>query len=137
MSPSQMSNVTIQIIFLILSYKLRLYHSPWRFSFALGSYTSDTCPTSISALVVEGRPLQSFPADFPIYKLFNHAHRHISFFCFGVIALREFQHIRRNTLQCFQMQRTGNISMLIVNIHEIISPLHIILKYITKQLNQH
>ena len=30
-------------------------------------------PTSISTLVVEGDPIQIFPADYPIHNVFNHS----------------------------------------------------------------
>ena len=53
---------------------------------ALGFLTSDTCPMSIPALVVEGNPIQIFPADFPIHKLFKPLpFKLISSFCFGIV----------------------------------------------------
>nr|DAH07403.1 MAG TPA: hypothetical protein [Caudoviricetes sp.] len=72
--------------------------------YSLGSHTSDTCPTSISALVVEGKAIRPFPADCPIHKLFKPLpFKLISSFRFGIVTLRGFQHIRENTLHSFQM----------------------------------
>ena len=44
-------------------------------------------------IVVEGVPIQNFPADYPIYYLFTRTFEHVSSLCFGVIAIRDFQHL--------------------------------------------
>lgn len=72
------------------------------------SFTSEHLLLRVSQpIVVEGDTIRIFPADYPICKLFKPLpFEHISSLRFGVTTLRAFQHIRRNTLQGFPMQRT-------------------------------
>ena len=76
------------------------------------SFTSGRLPLRVSQpTVVEGDTIRIFPADYPICKLFKPLpFEHISSLRFGITTLRVFQHIRRNTLQGFPIQRTEDIN---------------------------
>lgn len=91
--------------FLHIFMQSRLYHSPCHNGLGVLHF-GILIPTGISAIVVESNSIRIFSAYCPILKLFKpYPYKHISSFCFGIKALRGFKHIRRNTLQCFHLQR--------------------------------